>query len=170
MYIVLSGNVGISSLEDLLTKPVLRYSTWIMAIFTCIGNGLVLWGRFIGRDENHGVSIVIRNLAVADMMMGMYLSIIGIQDYRYRQMYHKVALDWIESWNCAMAGVLAMISSEVSLLILAFMSVERFLLIANPFGAHHHIKKQNILIFLFSIWLIGSTLAIIPCKFYVCAQ
>lgn len=54
---------GVSSLEDLLTKPVLRYSVWLMATLTCLGNGLVLWGRFTFRDENRTVSMVIRNLA-----------------------------------------------------------------------------------------------------------
>lgn len=50
-------------MEDLLTKPVLRYSVWLMATLTCLGNGLVLWGRFTFRDENRTVSMVIRNLA-----------------------------------------------------------------------------------------------------------
>lgn len=135
-----------------------------MAILTCIGNAMVLWGRFRSRDENHAVSIVIRNLAVADIMMGMYLSIIGVQDFRFRQQYHKVALDWVESWSCVMAGVLAMVSSEVSLLILAFMSVERFILIADPFGGHRHMTTRNVCVFLLTIWLLGSTLAVVPCE------
>lgn len=135
-----------------------------MAVFTCLGNCLVLWGRYTYRDENRAVSIVIRNLAVADILMGIYLIIIGVQDYRYRKRYHEIALDWVASWNCAVAGVLAMTSSEVSLLILAFMSIERFLLIADPFGGHRRLNTQNVFIFLFTIWLMGTMIAIMPCK------
>lgn len=135
-----------------------------MAALSCIGNSLVLWGRFACHDENRAVSMVIRNLAVADILMGMYLVIIGIQDYRYREKYQEMALDWVGSWKCATTGVLAMTSSEVSLLILAFMSVERFLLIADPFGGHRRLTTQNVFIILLTIWLLGLTLAIVPCK------
>lgn len=153
---------GLSTVNDLLSKPTLRYSAWGMATITCIGNSLVLWGRFTQRDENRAVSMVIRNLAVSDMLMGLYLSIIGIQDYRFRQQYGKVAYEWAASWTCIGVGVLAMVSSEVSLLILTFISIERFLLIADPFGGHRRLTTQNVLLCLFTIWLIGITIAIVP--------
>ncbi|GAB0096728.1 Relaxin receptor [Sergentomyia squamirostris] len=153
---------GISTLQDLLSKPVLRYSAWLMALVTCLGNGLVLWGRFALRDENRAVSMVIRNLAVADMLMGFYLLIISIQDFRYRSRYHEVSQDWASSWNCTLAGLLAMTSSEVSMLILAFMSVERFLLIADPFGGHRRLDSRNVMTSMVAIWTMGGTIAIIP--------
>lgn len=79
---------GVSSFKDLLSKPVLRYSAWIMAFITITGNIMVLWGRFIYRDENIAVTMVIRNLALADILMGFYLLTIGLQDIRYRNIYH----------------------------------------------------------------------------------
>lgn len=94
--------------------------------------------------------------------MGLYLSILGIQDARFRTKYHEVSQEWMSSWSCAAAGVLAMISSEVSKLILTFMSIERFLLIADPFGGHRKLNTQNVFVALFTIWLIGGALAIIP--------
>lgn len=158
---------GLSTFDDLLSKPTLRYSAWSMATITCIGNSLVLWGRFTQRDENRAVSMVIRNLAVSDMLMGVYLSIIGIQDYRFRQQYGKVAVEWAASWMCIGVGVLAMVSSEVSLLILTFISIERFLLIADPFGGHRRLTTQNVLLCMFTIWLIGLTIAIVPGKWKI---
>lgn len=136
-----------------------------MATITCVGNGLVLWGRFTHRDESRAVSMVIRNLAVADMLMGFYLSVIGIQDYRSREHYRSDSLEWLGSWECILAGVLAMVSSEVSLLILTFISVERFLLIADPFGGHRRLTTQNVLLFLFTIWLTGISIAVLPGEF-----
>lgn len=133
-----------------------------MAIITCLGNGLVLWGRFTYRDENRAVSLVIRNLAVSDLLMGFYLIIIGIQDARYRDEYRSNALEWIVSWHCVFSGVLAMISCEVSLLILTFISIERFLLITGSFGGRKPLTTQNVLLCLFVIWMAGIALAIIP--------
>lgn len=135
-----------------------------MALVTCLGNSLVLWGRFTQRDENHAVSMVIRNLAVSDMLMGFYLGIIGIQDFRFRDQYHLNSFEWIGSWSCTIIGTMAMISSEVSLLILTFISIERFLLIAGPFGGRKRLTSHNVLLCLFIIWLIGITIAIVPGK------
>ncbi|XP_068158067.1 relaxin receptor 2 [Drosophila tropicalis] len=153
---------GVSSFRDLLSKPVLRYSAWVMATLTIAGNILVLWGRFIYRDENMAVTMVIRNLALADMLMGFYLITIGVQDYRYRNEYYKVALDWISSWQCTAIGTLAVSSSEVSMLILAFMSLERFLLIADPFRGHRSISFRIMCLTLLGIWLTGVGLAVTP--------
>ncbi|XP_034485945.1 relaxin receptor 2 [Drosophila innubila] len=153
---------GVSSLEDLLTKPSLRYSTWFMATLSIVGNLMVLWGRFIYRDENVAVTMVIRNLALADLLMGIYLAIIGVQDFRYRHEYHEVAHEWINSWQCIATGTLAVSSSEVSMLILAFMSLERFLLIADPFRGHRSISIRIIFLSLFCIWLTGVGLAVTP--------
>lgn len=154
--------IGLSTDKDLLSKPTLRYSAWSMATITCIGNSLVLWGRFTQRDENRAVSMVIRNLAVSDMLMGLYLSIIGIQDYRYREQYQYNSMEWVASWGCTFIGIIAMISSEVSLLILTFISIERFLLIAGPFGGRRRLTTQNVFLCLFTIWLIGISIAVIP--------
>ncbi|KAG4074711.1 hypothetical protein HA402_008809 [Bradysia odoriphaga] len=144
---------GISTFSNLLDKPILRHSVWPIVGITTVGNTLVLVSRY--RDENRAVSIVIRNLALADILMGFYLSIIGVQDYRFREKYQEHASDWVASSVCAAAGVLAMISSEVSLMILALMSIERFMLIAGQ-------KRLNTSIFLLAIWLSGSALAVLP--------
>lgn len=79
---------GLSTFGDLLGKPILRYTTWSMGFVTIFGNLMVLWGRFIYRDENRAVTMVIRNLAVADIMMGFYLIVIGILDHYSRHEYH----------------------------------------------------------------------------------
>lgn len=48
------------------------------------------------------------------------------------------------------------------MLILAFMSLERFLLIADPFRGHHHISVKNIFFALLSIWIVGVGIAVAP--------
>lgn len=146
----------------MLSKSVLRYSAWMMAFITCLGNSLVLWGRYTQRDENRALSIVIRNLAVSDMLMGFYLSFIAIQDHRFREQYHFKSMDWVTSWSCIVIGMLAVTSSEVSLLILTFISIERFLLIAGPFNSRRRLNTNNIQLCLFAIWLSGGTIALFP--------
>lgn len=153
-----------SSLTDLLTKPVLRYSTWTMATVAMLGNALVVWGRLTGcPDDNRAVCLVIVNLAVADGLMGVYLAVIGVQDWRYRSGYQLAALDWTGSWQCMAIGMLAMVSCEVSLMIMVFMSVERFLLIADPFQIGWlRLKTAKVAQVMLVIWVVGMTLAVVP--------
>jgi len=66
-------------------------------------------------------------------MMGVYLLIIACEDVILRGHYNRHALQWMTSWCCQATGVLAMTSCEVSVFILTYMSVERYLTIAFPF-------------------------------------
>ncbi|KAB0801519.1 hypothetical protein PPYR_05873 [Photinus pyralis] len=153
---------GISSVDQLLAKPILRYAIWITCFVTCIGNAMVIYERMTSRDENKVLSLVIKNLAASDFIMGIYMVIIAGYDLKFRNIYNKVAHEWISSWPCTFAGVLAMVSSEVSVLLLVFMSVERFLIIAVPFGRFSSIDVKKCALILGCIWILGVGLAIIP--------
>ncbi|XP_011494044.1 PREDICTED: relaxin receptor 1-like [Ceratosolen solmsi marchali] len=153
---------GVSSLSHLLGKPLLRIAVWSISCVTCLGNVLVLWGRLTAKDENRVLGIIIRNLAVSDLLMGLYLFIIGLEDIRFRNNYNQEANAWISSWSCTFLGMLAMISSEVSVLILSFMSVERFMLIAAPLKGHRAITSHTAAYSMIVVWVIGITLALLP--------
>lgn len=152
---------GISSNTDLLTNQTLRVAAVIMAVVTCIANVLVLWGRFKSHDENQSVSLVISNLAVSDLIMSFYLAIITWHDIRFRANYQSEVHEWTQSFWCIFAGVLSIISSEVTIFILTFMSIERFLLISNPFGLFR-INYKNVVFCLYFIWLAGIFVAVFP--------
>ncbi|XP_063990860.1 relaxin receptor 1-like [Diachasmimorpha longicaudata] len=154
---------GVSSLTHLLGKPLLKVAVWGISSVTCMGNALVLWGRFTAKDENRVLSIVIRNLAVSDMLMGIYLFIIGLVDVQLRDTYNQQASVWMSSWGCTLLGILAMTSSEVSVLILSFMSIERFILIAAPLkGQRRSLTPQTAGVSMIFIWISGIALALIP--------
>ncbi|KAL6438881.1 hypothetical protein ACFW04_003741 [Cataglyphis niger] len=153
---------GVSSTSHLLSKSLLRAAVWSISCVTCLGNSLVLWGRFTAKDENRVLSIIIRNLAVSDMLMGIYLFIIAIEDARFRDNYQQEASTWMSSWSCTLLGALAMMSSEVSVLILSFMSVERFILIAAPLKGHRTMTFQAASSSMIVIWIIGFILALMP--------
>ncbi|KAK9305298.1 hypothetical protein QLX08_003651 [Tetragonisca angustula] len=153
---------GVSSLSHLLDKTLLRAAVWVISCVTCMGNVLVLWGRFTAKDENRVLTIIIRNLAVSDMLMGLYLFVIAIADMIFRDNYNRVASSWMSSWFCIFLGVLAMTSLEVSVLILSFMSVERYMLIAAPLKGHRTMTPQTAFASVIIIWITGIALALMP--------
>ena len=68
--------------------------------------------------------------------MGIYLFIIASFDAYFRDEYNKHARQWMRGIICTAGGAMAVASSETSVLILAYMSIERFLCIVRPFGGH----------------------------------
>ncbi len=93
--------------------------------------------------------------------MSIYLFSIAIHDVMYRNNYNKYAFDWMESWSCKLSGFLAMVSGEVSVLILTFISVERCLTIAFPYRMYK-LGQKELVVVLTIIWFSGATIGWIP--------
>ncbi|XP_023278421.1 relaxin receptor 2-like, partial [Seriola lalandi dorsalis] len=70
----------------------------------------------------------------ADCLMGVYLFFVGVFDVKFRGQYNRNALLWMESVECRTIGFLAMLSSEVSVLLLTYLTMEKFLVIVFPFS------------------------------------
>lgn len=97
----------------------------------------------------------------ADCLMGVYLFSIGFFDIKYRGQYQKYALLWMESLPCRLMGLLAMLSTEVSVLLLTYLTLEKFLVIVFPFSNIRPRKRQTSAI-LIAIWIVGFLIAVIP--------
>ncbi|XP_076025239.1 relaxin receptor 2a [Genypterus blacodes] len=152
---------GISSFEDLLANVVLRVSVWVMAFITCFGNLFVIGMRSLIRAENNLHAACIKVLCCADCLMGVYLFFVGVFDVKFRGQYNRHALFWMESVECRTIGFLAMLSSEVSVLLLTYLTLEKFLVIVFPFSNLRPGKRQTVVV-LASIWLVGFIIAAVP--------
>ncbi|XP_054433063.1 relaxin receptor 2 [Pteronotus mesoamericanus] len=152
---------GISSFEDLLANNILRICVWVIAFITCFGNLFVIGMRSFIKAENMTHAMSIKILCCSDCLMGVYLFFIGFFDIKYRGQYQKYALLWMESFQCRLMGVLAMLSTEVSVLLLTYLTLEKFLVIVFPFSNIRPGKRQTSVI-LVGIWIVGFVIAVIP--------
>nr|XP_020010440.1 relaxin receptor 2 isoform X2 [Castor canadensis] len=152
---------GISSFEDLLANNILRIFVWVIAFITCFGNLFVIGMRSFIKAENTTHAMSIKILCCADCLMGVYLFSIGFFDLKYRGQYQKYALLWMDSVQCRLVGFLAMLSTEVSVLLLTFLTLEKFLVIVFPFSNIRPGKRQTATI-LICIWIVGFLIAVIP--------
>ncbi|XP_044536225.1 relaxin receptor 1 isoform X3 [Gracilinanus agilis] len=152
---------GISSLENLLASIIQRVFVWVVSAVTCFGNIFVICMRPYIRSENklHALSII--SLCCADCLMGIYLFVIGAFDLKYRGEYNKHAQLWMDSTYCQLVGSLAILSTEVSVLLLTFLTLEKYICIVYPFRCLKPGKCRTITI-LILIWIIGFVVAFIP--------
>ncbi|KAG9264641.1 relaxin receptor 2 [Astyanax mexicanus] len=152
---------GISSFEDLLASVILRVSVWVMAFITCFGNLFVIGMRTLIRAENNLHAFCIKVLCCADCLMGVYLFFVGVFDLKFRGEYNKNAHVWMESLECRTIGFLAMLSSEVSVMLLTYLTLEKFLVIVFPMS-HLRPGRNQTFVVLGVIWLLGMSIAAVP--------
>ncbi|KAK3864633.1 hypothetical protein Pcinc_029696 [Petrolisthes cinctipes] len=157
----LPNSDGVSSAEDLVGWWVLRVAVWVVAVLTLTGNSLVIFCRAISRKDNEILKLFIKNLAASDFLMGVYLVVVGVEDARTRGTFHSHSLRWATSYTCTFAGVLALVSSETSVFILTFMSLERYLYITE--GLHDRtVSPSGARLCLLVIWITSLSLALFP--------
>ncbi|KAH7947936.1 hypothetical protein HPB52_017124 [Rhipicephalus sanguineus] len=145
---------GISSLAHLLDNVVLRVAAWIVAIIACAGNLLVLVGRVMFREHNEVHSFYIKNLALADLLMGVYLLVIAAHDVRFRGEYIRHDYRWRHSWGLQRAA-------RASVFTLTVITVDRFISILYPLS----IKKRTLrsaTCCMICVWLTTFIMAAVP--------
>ncbi|XP_028413945.1 G-protein coupled receptor GRL101-like [Dendronephthya gigantea] len=152
---------GFSSCDELLKNDVLKYSIWILGLMAFLGNFFVIVWRSFSKDSNRVASFLLTNLAVADFLMGVYLLIISYKDTVWNGVYFKHDISWRASNLCIFAGVISTLSSEVSVLTLTVITLERMICIifTLKFQRWSMKKAWGIMIV---VWLIGLCISIIP--------
>ncbi|KAG8453880.1 hypothetical protein GDO86_000488 [Hymenochirus boettgeri] len=152
---------GISSLENLLASIVQRVFVWVVSVITCFGNIFVICTRPYIRSENKLHAICIMSLCCADCLMGVYLFVIGYYDLEYRGEYNENAQAWMDSTQCRLVGALAILSTEVSVLLLTYLTLEKYICIVYPFRCMKPGKCRTVMT-LILIWIIGFVIAFVP--------
>ncbi|XP_052821512.1 relaxin receptor 2 [Octopus bimaculoides] len=152
---------GLSSTKNLIENPVLRVGVWVIGVVGVLGNCLVLLGRFCINEDNKVHSFYIQNLALADMLMGVYLLTVGSKDMFYREKYLSNDQQWRYSWLCNSCGVISTISTEMSVFTVVLITLDRYINVVYPFSLHKCGRKTAYFLIL-SMWLANFLLAVLP--------
>ena len=105
-----------------------QVSLWLVATLSICGNiGSVVYKVSSQRKDlvRLGHNIFIVCLCLSDTFMGLYLTLVGAADVRYRGQYVWFESSWRESWVCTVAGFLSLVSSETSALIICLITIDR---------------------------------------------
>ena len=110
-------------------------SIWVLGVLALVGNVFVMAWR-LHTDRTRISSFFIINLGCSDLLMGVYMLIIASVDVFYRGRYILHADAWRSSGLCKAAGVVAMVSSEVSVFMLTAITADRFVNFVFPLKAN----------------------------------
>ena len=134
---------------------------WILGLTALLGNLFVILVRVVGKYDNNVHSFLLTNLAMSDLLMGIYLLIIATKDVQWQGEYFLHDFKWRSGAPCALTGVLSMASSEVSVLILTVLTTDRLICVVFPFK----VKRMNRSVacaVVGGVWVLGTMLAVIP--------
>ena len=153
----------ISSCEDLLQSGAYRGSVWLISFLSLLGNVLCLLVRVcvLQTTSTSGFHVFVANLSTADLLMGFYVSIIGVADSIFRGTYLFFDESWKHSVACKVAGFLSLLSSEVSALTIWLITLDRFIVLHFPFSGAHFQRTSAVAASLIT-WLVGLFLGLVP--------
>ncbi|XP_033753214.1 G-protein coupled receptor GRL101-like [Pecten maximus] len=102
--------------------------------------------------------------AVSDLLMGIYLLIIGVVGAYYEGVYAWNDQKWRNSILCTTAGILSSISSEMSTFLILMVTVDRLIVIMFPLSrlSQRSITWKHALVVSLILWIVAVILGIIP--------
>ena len=94
--------------------------------------------------------------------MGVFLTVIGCTDLVLMGDYLWKRQSWLSSPVCRLAGVMALVSSQVSAFTICLITLDRLLVLRFPLHREWHMTR-NMSVFLCSaVWLVCISLSVIP--------
>ena len=147
--------------ERLLSDKVLSIFMWVIGINALAVNLFVLIWRRKYSAKNMIQSLLLRNLAWSDFLMGIYMIVIATADVHFGNSFPLLSETWRTGYICRFAGALCIISSEASVLFITLISMNRFISIKYPQISLKSNKKSVIALLLFT-WIFALAAGLIP--------
>lgn len=150
-----------SSCEDLLKDKALAVVVWIIITLSVAGNlSSILIGATL-KERDRTQRLLITNLGVSDLLNGVYLLIIAINDRRWAGQYFNKDREWRSSFLCNLTGFISMLSIQVSVFTLTAISTLRCIAVLSPLRFRGLTMKTTVAT-LTATWLVGIFLSIAP--------
>ena len=134
---------------------------WVVGILSILGAVFVITWRVFFKEKNVVQTILLMHVAVADGLMGVYLITVGVMDVVWSGEYYLHDFEWRTGFRCQMVGGMSAMSSQVSIMTLALLAIERVKKIVFPYQFKGLTRKKAHK-FCLAIWVIGFLFAYMP--------
>ena len=147
--------------DRLLSDRVLMVMMWIIGINALGGNIFVLIRKKTKNEKNKVQTFLLSNLAISDLLMGIYMLIISSADIYFGKYFPMNAETWRTGITCRIAGAVSIISSEASVFFVTLISIDRFINIRFPYS-RRKLNRKSATVNVILLWLMSLVMAIIP--------
>ena len=148
--------------QPLLLSTSLSIFTWILGFGSLFGNTfVVVWRCLRQGDEDAVQSLLIMNLALSDLLMGMYLLIIASADAYFGAEFPLYSHKWVFAGGCDFAGILSVSSSEASVFFVTLISIDRYIRVVHP-HTQYRLRIRSTYLSSLAIWAVAFLISVIP--------
>jgi len=148
--------------QDVMGTHMLRACSWFISIFAILGNAFQLVILFHNRQELTVYKLLMYNLGFANLLMGFYLfTLCCVDAVTYGEYYNHVRM-WQYNGGCQTFGFLAVFSTQLSLLSLVLITIERYLLIIFALQVQYQMKIRHAKIAVACSWVYSLIMALLP--------
>lgn len=166
--------------QDLFDTWWLRFGIWSVFLLAFTGNILVIVVLSLVRPSSATSALtsimwlahskrhidvprfLVINLAIADLLMAIYLGLLAFVDLSTLGEFKLFAIKWQYSSGCKLAGFLGVLSSELSVFILAIITLERNYAITNAVHLNRRLSLQKAMIIMLVGYTFALSMAIMP--------
>ena len=147
--------------DRLLSDRVLVLIMWLIGVNALCGNIFVLCLKQKTIDKNKVQTFLLRNLAMSDLLMGVYMALIASADVYFGKYFPMQAETWRSGLTCRIAGTISIISSEASVFFVTIISIDRFVS-TKYHNSRCKLRKMSSVVVAIVLWTIALVLGIIP--------
>lgn len=166
--------------QDLFDTWWLRVGIWCVFLLAFAGNTLVIIVLSSVRQSSSASALssimwlahskrhidvprfLVINLAIADLLMALYLGLLAFVDLSTLGEFKLFAIKWQYSNGCKLASFLGVLSSELSVFILAIITLERNYAITNAVHLNRRLSLQKAMVIMFVGYTFALGMAIMP--------
>ena len=168
-----SGDISCNALGEispyltcsrLLSDRTLVVMMWLIGLNALFGNIFVLSYRKVKRDKDQIQTFLLSNLAMSDLLMGIYMLLIASADVYFGESFPMQAERWRSGITCKIAGTISIVSSEASVFFLTLISIDRYINIKYPYSDRKLGKKSSVVLASI-LWFTSLVLGIVPSSF-----
>ena len=145
----------------LLSDRILMVMMWLIGLNAIGGNMFVLSFNKVVQNKNKIQTFLLSNLAMSDLLMGIYMLLIASADIYFGNYFPMQAEAWRSGVTCRIAGALSVLSSEASVFFVTLISIDRFIHIRYPYSRRKLGKRSSIILAVL-VWFISLILGIVP--------
>lgn len=148
--------------DDVIGTTVLRVFSWASSLLAIFGNVFLLLVLYCNESPLNVYKLLMYHLGIANTIMGLYLVLLCSLDAFTYGRYYNFVRAWQYSGGCKVAGFLAVFSTELSVCVLAIVTIERYLLIVHALHIRRQMKLIHAKIALTIAWTYSFVVAILP--------
>ena len=156
-----------SSSTEMIAEPAIKTAFWIIGFVVIFGNLYVIVTSFAVLNQKKTIQgvgfqqIIVLNIAIADLMMGIYLITIAAYSELFSGYYGAVDQEWRSSLKCSIIGSLVVISSQTSCFLMVVLTAFRLSNIVNAIGSLASSSRRWVFCVVVA-WLLSLIVGIVP--------